>query len=712
MVTLMASVFSGWNTSIVSAATPSLEEIFADTGTNFKGHNSNTWPYDHPDGLSTDASTLDILNHLDMYLYDGNKGEKLFEDSCVYCVHLGVDIRSWKDYSPFLPSEASGHSRYTKEFLWIVTNGFHETNLEELKTASGIADLTEGDARLGTQYALWIAGNSGEADPLLEAWIDSLKADGRTMVFARYLVDAAKVKKDDIEEIAGIDVSFNTAVAKYEDVSDTYYYGPMSVSAKFQPSGKNISEDISLSFSGGTGVTFADAVGGSALTIVKADEPFYIVISSGDPEGIEIVASTNGAAGVQPVIFGAKGSGGTIDEAETQVLVGIVPVSVDGQAEFNLPAVPVSTPNPEISTSAVEKDTGNKIIEEKSSVTIVDTVAYKNLTVGVGYLLKGKLYDKSTSAPILIGGVEVTSEKSFIPTTSDGVERLEFTFDATGLDGKNLVVFEKLFEVDSLLNETEVATHEDINDVDQTVKIEKTTQPGGGGSTPSNPEPFINTSAKGKESGTKEIEPNTVATIVDTVSYYDLTVGATYEVKGILYDKETKRPLLVDGKEVSAKKTFVPDTKDGTIEVEFTFDASELAGKDLVVFQKLIKDNKEIAVHEDINDKNQTVTVKEIKPEDPKPEEPKLEDPKPEDLTPERPEPPTVEVDENGVPLLGVWNWDEEKQEWVFTESIPLGSMAPQTGDNTKAGMYGVIIILAIAAITFLLKSRKTKKTK
>ncbi|MCL8496775.1 VaFE repeat-containing surface-anchored protein, partial [Apilactobacillus sp. F1] len=85
------------------------------------------------------------------------------------------------------------------------------------------------------------------------------------------------------------------------------------------------------------------------------------------------------------------------------------------------------------------------------------------------------------------------------------------------------------------------------------------------------------------------------------------TDGREYVVKGKLMDKATNKPLLVNGKEVTSEKKFKPTTKNGFVEVSFTFDASALAGKTVVVFQTLYQNSKEIVVHADINDVPQTV---------------------------------------------------------------------------------------------------------
>lgn len=64
--------------------------------------------------------------------------------------------------------------------------------------------------------------------------------------------------------------------------------------------------------------------------------------------------------------------------------------------------------------------------------------------------------------------------------------------------------------------------------------------------------------------------------------------------------------MLVDGKKITAEKEFIPENASGSIQIDFTFDASALAGKSVVVFESLSHDGKEVAVHADINDEGQT----------------------------------------------------------------------------------------------------------
>lgn len=123
--------------------------------------------------------------------------------------------------------------------------------------------------------------------------------------------------------------------------------------------------------------------------------------------------------------------------------------------------------------------------------------------------------------------------------------------------------------------------------------------------------------------GKKEFTVNGDITIDDVVSYKHLTAGKEYTIKGVLMDKTTGKQFLVDGKEVCSEVTFTPETADGEVTVSFTFDGSAITkDTEIVVFETLYRDGTEIAVHADIDDKDQTVT---IHPQ-PEPEKPQTGD--------------------------------------------------------------------------------------
>ena len=259
---------------------------------------------------------------------------------------------------------------------------------------------------------------------------------------------------------------------------------------------------------------------------------------------------------------------------------------VASHADINDEGQTVTFGQPEIRTTATID--GEKTAQPAEQITITDTVEYSGLTVGQEYTLKGVLMDKSTGEPLQVNDQQVTSEATFIPAESNGTVDVLFTFDATGLERKSLVVFETLFQ-----GETEIAGHEDIEDEGQTVNFVE--------------EPKIGTTAT--VDGQHTAEPTGEIAIVDVVEYTGLTPGKTYTISGVLMDKATNQPLLVDDAEVTAEVEFTPESADGTVELTYTLDASALAGTTIVVFETLYSDGVEIAAHADINDEAQTITI-------------------------------------------------------------------------------------------------------
>lgn len=110
--------------------------------------------------------------------------------------------------------------------------------------------------------------------------------------------------------------------------------------------------------------------------------------------------------------------------------------------------------------------------------------------------------------------------------------------------------------------------------------------------------------------GEKDVYATEVVTIEDVIAYKHLIPGKEYTVKGVLMDKSTREPLLAGGEEIRSEITFVPETPAGEVIVPFTFDAKLIkADTEIVVFENLYQGERELAVHADIEDEGQTVTV-------------------------------------------------------------------------------------------------------
>ena len=320
-----------------------------------------------------------------------------------------------------------------------------------------------------------------------------------------------------------------------------------------------------------TGKAFLDADGKE----IKAETTFTPTQPTGTVT-VEFVFNATGLHGKEVVAF------------ETLYYEGI---ELATHAEINDEGQTVELKNPQISTVAVTED-GSKTTLTADDVQITDTISYSDLTVGVEYRMTGILMDKATGKPFLdFDGNEVTAEATFTPADADGTVELTFTFDSRQLDeDTKLVVFDELYRADTLL-----AVHKDIDAEDQTVEIRV---------------PEIGTTAT-FEDGEKEIIANEEITIIDSVAYSDLKPGKEYTVSGVLMDKETGKAFLdINGEEVRASTTFVPEEPTGTVDVLFKFNAVFVQDKtDIVVFEDLYHKGIQLATHAEINDEGQTVTV-------------------------------------------------------------------------------------------------------
>ena len=314
-----------------------------------------------------------------------------------------------------------------------------------------------------------------------------------------------------------------------------------------------------------------------------------------------------------------------------------------------------------IHTTAADKVTGEKSIVAGKNVTIVDTVTLDGLKKGTKYQLKGWQMVKSENAQLLIDGKPVESDYTFTAKDSSMEVEIAFTFNASELAGKELVTFEELYDLSNPDEPTKVAEHKDIEDEGQTVTITERII-------------TMHTTATGKATGEKTIEADDKVTIVDTVTLDGLEKGVKYTLKGWEMVKSENAELLANGKRVENDLTFTATDTKMEVQIEFTFNASELAGKELVTFEELYDVTNpdepiKVAEHKDIKDEGQTVTIKE-KPESP--------------TTPDEPSTPTK------------------------------ASTSPKTGDNTPfAALFAMMGISAAGLIFACYKRfRRVKKSK
>lgn len=389
--------------------------------------------------------------------------------------------------------------------------------------------------------------------------------------------------------------------------------------------------------------------------------------AEGNPVTAKAAFTPEKADGTVDVTFEFDGS----ELAHGDELVAFESLSRSGvelavHADIDDAAQTVSVSNPLIGTLAHDGLDGDSTVVADADASIVDDVTFKNLAKGNKYTLVAMVMDKETALPLYTGGeasgtvtdtvsgqIEsfysdvlkamgtdkdsldayakamaehkdgealpvlkvgtvdyealqkaladrtklagqlVMKQADFTADGADGVKSVTLDFDASKwlkADAPaDCTVFEFLLHDGKL-----VAAHADIDDKGQSFEI-----------APSE----CRTTLTDETDGDHVILPSTTTSLIDTVAYENLIPGKEYKVSGKLMLKDTGKPLYVGDKAVTAEKSFTPNQPSGTVELRFEFDSSSLDGKEIVAFEKLTKDDVEVAAHEDIDDQNQTVTV-------------------------------------------------------------------------------------------------------
>jgi TQXA domain-containing protein/LPXTG-motif cell wall-anchored protein len=237
---------------------------------------------------------------------------------------------------------------------------------------------------------------------------------------------------------------------------------------------------------------------------------------------------------------------------------------------------------PRIGTTATDAEDGSHEAAADGDVTITDEVAYENLVPGREYELTGTLMDRETGEAVTgADGRAVTSTTRLTPESGSGTAEVTFSFDGSALAGRTVVAFETLS-----LGGREYAAHADLSDQGQTVTF-----------------PSIHTTACDASDGDKVIDAAPGQKVTDTVAYSNLVPGATYRLTGRLVDRDSGKELA------TAEAEIAPESATGTAEVAFDVDGSGLEGGSLVCTEELSRDGKVVAVHADLSDEGQTVSL-------------------------------------------------------------------------------------------------------
>ena len=270
-----------------------------------------------------------------------------------------------------------------------------------------------------------------------------------------------------------------------------------------------------------------------------------------------------------------------------------------------------ANPLPEVNLQAAKQIQQNEAINQQLQESILQTQeALKEFTqADKSALVKGMLNMPENMSELLklmsnknenltnaefmkmlsminVNGKEAAAQQEFTPEESDGTVAMVFTFKADrSMEGRSAVAFERVEREGKI-----VAEHADPNDEAQTIRF-----------------PLIRTTAENSDTGDHQLGRTEKAQITDKVTYGNLIPGQEYRLKGVLMKKSDGSALTVDGKEITAEKTFTPDEADGETELTFSFNARELNENGIVVFEELYEGENLIAYHRDIADPQQSV---------------------------------------------------------------------------------------------------------
>ena len=545
--------------------------------------------------------TVDVEFNLDSTSLKGKSVvvyERLYSGSTLIASHTNINdegqtvtfadpslsTRAWQDewgtntgYAVTSGSSPYIHIRDDVTFSNLIPN--REYTLKSVLVDKSTGEEVYSNTRTLTAKSSSFSGNYASCS----FDISKQSVSGKSYVWYEYLYYGDKEIashadiNDEGQTINFVSPSITTKARDTSTDSNTAYVGEKTTIVD-TVSYENVIPGVELTIRG----TLYDANNRKALLVdgeqVTAETTFVPNSSSGT-ENVVFEFDSSDLKGVDVVVFETmyynNGSKDTI---------------VANHRDYNDPDQTVGYLEPVITTTAKDKDSQTQVGYAVENAVVVDTVAYENVIPGVELTIKGTLMDKATGEALVVAGNEVTAEITFTPDSSSGTVDVEYNLNATDLDGKSVVVFEQLYYDDILM-----AVHEDINDEGQTVSYKN---------------PTIGTTAKDSVTGGSFAYVSEQSTIIDTVKYSGLLVGKEHTISGVLMDKATGEPLVVNDETVTAAKTLTPTTADGSIDMEFTFNSSALQGKSVVVFETLLYNSQEIASHADINDGGQTVTFK------------------------------------------------------------------------------------------------------
>lgn len=388
-----------------------------------------------------------------------NPGEP---DYWAYCIEHNVSAKthlegSVGDLGSYLGANHFNDPAIQKKVLWVLGHSYPALSLAAFGQAAGVPGISKNDAIEAAQYAIW---------NLTDLWADpatnwNWETPDSEQAY-HYLANGADAAGMNPGDFGGTVTITPPAGAQSADS----LVGPFTVNTDNPPAQVTSDPAVALVDQNGSAVDPASVVDGQQL--------FLDLRGTTAAGSATVAASVPSSAGTGKVISVPKTPGATptaADHAQTIILVAADTHRSTARAGVQWSATaPAAVPT--IGTTLVDAADGDHVLPAGGG-TVVDTVAYRNLTPGVRYTLSGELMRKSDGqATGIVGSV------SFTPAQADGTVDVAFTVPA-GYAGQSLVAFEYLHGPGGDV----VAEHTDLDDAGQTVSVEKA-KTGGTGDTP------------------------------------------------------------------------------------------------------------------------------------------------------------------------------------------------------------------------------------
>lgn len=245
------------------------------------------------------------------------------------------------------------------------------------------------------------------------------------------------------------------------------------------------------------------------------------------------------------------------------------------------------------STLAVDNTSHNHTIAPTKNADVVDTIFCKNLATGISVDFYGIAIDKDTNKPVELNGKPVVVKQNETISKADQEVQLHYIVDGTKLKGKRLTSF-----VFAVYNGKIVFKHTDLNSAEQSFSFSS-----------------LRTKFLDDKNGTHATMLTEDVHQTDTVTLDGLTKGEGFTLKGVVYNKSTRKPMLVNGKQVTNSIDFTAKGNSEEVALKYQYNGlkSDAYHKDknddLVSFVYLYKDGILIDKEEDFDSFDQTIKL-------------------------------------------------------------------------------------------------------